>query len=184
MEVVTQAKTRWNTLVHRGVAFPPEYQPRGITVSIKGEKLALNADQEELVYAWAKKKDTHYVQDPVFQSNFISDLKPKLPEKFRKMDLKISDFDFSQANRLADEEKGMKEREKDVWEEMKMWNEKKDKLNSVLWSQFVHINMKTQKPESHSKELMDLFSTFENPLPVPVSFEERIEQLRRNPQPA
>ena len=68
--------------------------------------------------------------------------------------------------------------------EMKMWNEKKDKLKSVLWSQFVHINMKTQKPESHSKELMDLFSTFENPLPVPVSFEERIEQLRRNPQPA
>jgi DNA topoisomerase-1 len=111
--VTQQAKIRWKTLVHRGVAFPPEYQPRGITISIKGEKLALNADQEELVYAWAKKKDTHYVQDPVFQTNFISDLKPLLPDKFKKADLKISDFDFSQAFRLADEEKVMKEREKE-----------------------------------------------------------------------
>jgi acyl-CoA thioester hydrolase len=74
--------------------------------------------------------------------------------------------------------------EKDVQVEMKMWNEKKDKLKAVLWSQFVHINMKTQKPESHSQELMDLFSPFENPLSSAVSFEERIEQLRRNPQPA
>lgn len=108
-----QARIRWSSLVHRGVAFPPEHQPRGITISIKGEKVALNADQEELVYAWAKKKDTHYVQDPVFQSNFLLDLKPLLPEKFRKADLKISDFDFSQAFRLADEEKMMKEREKE-----------------------------------------------------------------------
>ena len=69
--------------------------------------------------------------------------------------------------------------EKDVLVEMKMWNEKKDKLKSVLWSQFVHINMKTQKPEVHSTELMDLFRSFENPLPAPMSFEERIEKLRR-----
>jgi DNA topoisomerase-1 len=108
-----QARTRWSSLVHRGVAFPPEHLPRGITISIRGEKVALNTDQEELVYAWAKKKDTHYVQDPVFQSNFLLDLKPLLPEKFRKMDLKISDFDFSQAYRLADEEKVIKEREKE-----------------------------------------------------------------------
>lgn len=106
-----QARVRWSSLVHRGVAFPPEHQPRGITISIRGEKVALNTDQEELVYAWAKKKDTHYVQDPVFQSNFLLDLKPLLPEKFRKADLKISDFDFSQAYRLADEEKVIKERE-------------------------------------------------------------------------
>jgi len=108
-----QAKVRWHTLEHRGVAFPPTYQPRGITISIRGEKLALNADQEELIYTWAKKKDTHYVQDPVFQSNFLLDLKPLLPEKFRKVDIKISDFDLSQAFRLADEEKVMKERDKE-----------------------------------------------------------------------
>ena len=69
--------------------------------------------------------------------------------------------------------------EKDVLVEMKMWNEKKDRLKSVLWSQFVHINMKTQKPELHSQELAEMFRPYENPLPSPVSFEERIEQLRK-----
>ncbi|MGI0038544.1 MAG: DNA topoisomerase I [Nitrososphaera sp.] len=110
-EVAAQPRARWQTLVHKGVAFPPAYQPRGITVSIRGRKVALNADQEELVYAWAKKKDTHYVQDPVFQGNFLSDLKPMLPDEFKISDLKISDFDFTEAFRLADQEKVMKERE-------------------------------------------------------------------------
>lgn len=105
------ARARWQTLEHKGVAFPPEYQPRGIVITIKGEKLSLNRDQEELVYAWAKKKDTHYVQDPVFQENFLGDLKTLLPEKFKGISIK--DIDFSIAYRLADEEKTMKEREKE-----------------------------------------------------------------------
>ena len=62
--------------------------------------------------------------------------------------------------------------------EMKMWNEGKDKLKSVLWSNFVHINMKTQRPENHSKELMELFKPVESPLASIVSFDERVEQLR------
>jgi DNA topoisomerase-1 len=102
---------RWQTLEHKGVAFPPEYQPRGIVITIKGEKLSLTRDQEELVYAWAKKKDTHYVQDPVFQENFLADLKKLLPEKFKGIG--IRDIDFSAAYRLADEEKTMKEQEKE-----------------------------------------------------------------------
>jgi thioesterase III len=68
--------------------------------------------------------------------------------------------------------------EKDVHVEMKMWNDKMDKLKSVLWVHFVHINMKTQKPENHSQELLDLFRPFENPLLSNLSFDERVEQLR------
>ena len=105
------ARAKWQTLEHRGVAFPPEYQPRGITITIRGEKLALNRDQEEIVYAWAKKKDTHYVQDPTFQQNFLSDLKKLLPENYNNITIK--DIDFSMAHRLADEEKEMKEQEKE-----------------------------------------------------------------------
>ena len=105
------ARAKWQTLEHRGVAFPPEYQPRGITITVKGEKLALNRDQEEIVYAWAKKKDTHYVQDPIFQQNFLSDLQKLLPESYNN--ITINDIDFSMAYRLADEEKEMKEREKE-----------------------------------------------------------------------
>ncbi|HEY0752161.1 MAG TPA: hypothetical protein VGD26_13465, partial [Chitinophagaceae bacterium] len=67
--------------------------------------------------------------------------------------------------------------EKDVLVEMKMWNESKSKLKSIMWSNFVHVNMKTQKPEAHSTELMDMFTKLENPLPHAISFEERVEQL-------
>ena len=69
--------------------------------------------------------------------------------------------------------------DKDVLVEMKMWNERKDKLKSVMWSTLVHINIKTQKPESHSQDLLDTFKPFENPLTPNISFDERIEQLRK-----
>ena len=107
------AHAKWQTLEHRGVAFPPEHQPRGITVTIRGEKLALNRDQEEIVYSWAKKKDTHYVQDPTFQQNFLSDLQKLLPKSYNN--ITIEDIDFSTAYRLADEEKEMKEQEKEKY---------------------------------------------------------------------
>ena len=107
------ARAKWQTLEHKGVAFPPEYQPRGITITIRGEKLALNRDQEEIVYSWAKKKDTHYVQDPIFQENFLSDLQKLLLKSDNNNNIMIKDIDFSTAYKLADEEREMKEQEKE-----------------------------------------------------------------------
>jgi DNA topoisomerase I len=103
-------RSKWTTLDHRGVAFPPEYSPRGISILIAGEKLSLNQEQEELVYAWAKKKDTHYISDPIFQSNFLTDFKKLLPQKFLDVS-SISDFDFSEAFVLVEKEKRIKEAE-------------------------------------------------------------------------
>lgn len=103
-------RSKWITLEHRGVAFPPEYSPRGISILIAGEKLSLNQEQEELVYAWAKKKDTHYIRDPIFQSNFLTDFKKLLPQKFLDVS-SISDFDFSEAFVLVEQEKRIKEAE-------------------------------------------------------------------------
>jgi DNA topoisomerase-1 len=125
-EVVTATRPKWQTLEHRGVAFPPEYQSRGIIVTIRNERLALNRDQEELIYAWAKKKDTHYVQDPVFQQNFMGDLKKFLPEKYRNITIK--DIDFSMANKLADDEKRMKEHEKERYKTLAKEEKKKISL--------------------------------------------------------
>lgn len=68
--------------------------------------------------------------------------------------------------------------ETDLLVEMKMWNEGKDKLKSVLWSNFVHINMKTYKPESHSDDLFNTFKPFENPIPSNIGFDERVNELR------
>src|SRR5919106_1921674 len=104
------ANAKWGTLEHRGVVFPPEYQSRGIGIIIRGERFILNRDQEEIIYAWAKKKNTHYIQDPIFQSNFLNDLRALLPDKLRSIDF-INDIDFSEAFRLVDHENAMKEAE-------------------------------------------------------------------------
>src|ERR671914_1030024 len=104
------AHRKWTTLEHRGVAFPPNYQIRGLKISIASERHPLSHEQEELVYSWSKKKDTHYIKDPVFQANFLSDVKKLLPERFQNIS-RLSDIDFSEAFALIDQEKMMKESE-------------------------------------------------------------------------
>lgn len=105
-------RLKWQTLQHNGIAFPPEYKPRGISISIVGEEYSLNADQEELIYAWAKKKDTHYVRDNVFESNFLIDLRSVLPPRFGSVK-KISELNLANAYRLVDEENRLKEVERE-----------------------------------------------------------------------
>ena len=101
---------KWRTLQHNGVAFPPFYAPKGLSICIKDEKVMLSPDQEELVYAWAKKKDTHYVKDSVFQLNFLSDFKKLLPEKYKEIS-SIDEINFEEAFALVDKEKRFKEQE-------------------------------------------------------------------------
>jgi DNA topoisomerase I len=103
--------TKWTELEHNGVAFPPDHVQRGINIKILGEVFFLNREQEELIYAWAKKKDTHYVRDPVFQSNFLSDFKKAIPDRFKSVQ-KIDDIDMSEAFSLIDKEATIKEAEK------------------------------------------------------------------------
>ncbi|MDW0266919.1 MAG: DNA topoisomerase I [Nitrososphaeraceae archaeon] len=102
---------KWTDLEHNGVAFPPEYVQRGINVKILGEIFFLNREQEELIYAWARKKDTHYVKDPVFQANFLSDFKKLLPERFTSV-RNIDEIDMTEAFSLVDKEFKIKENEK------------------------------------------------------------------------
>ncbi|MDW0218903.1 MAG: DNA topoisomerase I [Nitrososphaeraceae archaeon] len=102
---------KWTDLEHNGVAFPPEYVQRGINVKISGEIFFLNREQEELIYAWARKKDTHYVKDPVFQGNFLSDFKKLLPERFTSV-RNVDEIDMTEAFSLVDKELKIKENEK------------------------------------------------------------------------
>ena len=97
---------KWKTLEHNGIIFPPDYESKGITVKIKGQPQKLDLLQEEMVYQWAKKKDTPYVQDAVFQKNFVADFAATFNGKFKG--LSISDIDFSTANKLVDREKDSK----------------------------------------------------------------------------
>ena len=98
---------KWKTLEHNGILFPPEYEAQGITIKIKGENTPLDLNQEEMIYQWAKKKDTPYVQDKVFQKNFTADFAKTLDSKFKK--ISYEDIDFSNAYKVVDKEKDLKE---------------------------------------------------------------------------
>jgi len=105
---------KWKTLQHNGILFPPDFESKGIKIKIEGENVALNLLQEEMIYQWSKKKDApkpgateKYVEDPIFQKNFVSDFAKTFNEKFEN--LQYSDVDFSQGYKLADKEKEEKE---------------------------------------------------------------------------
>jgi len=87
-------KDQWSTLSHFGVSFPEPYKPDQRTgqIRIKGETIIMNPAQEEMAVAWAKKMGTPYVDDPVFQANFLSDFLKLFPDRLK--DAKISDIAF------------------------------------------------------------------------------------------
>lgn len=100
-------KKKWKTLEHNGILFPPAYEAQGIKIKIKGEKISLDSIQEEMVYQWAKKKDTPYAEDKVFQKNFTADFAKTFNSKFNK--ISYDDIDFSEAYKVVDKEKDKKE---------------------------------------------------------------------------
>jgi len=122
---------KWKTLQHNGIIFPPDYETKGIKVKIKGEPVKLDLLQEEMVYQWAKKKDTPYVQDVVFQKNFVADFAATFGGKYKG--ISISDIDFSDAFRFVDREKDSrllvtKEEKKSLAQKRK---ELREKMKSV-----------------------------------------------------
>lgn len=93
----------WSTLIHNGVLFPPLYESKKLSLSIYGKKFNLDSDQEEMAWAWALKKDTPYVKDEIFVTNFLSDFKKKL--RIEDPKLKIEDIDFSEIIKRQEAEK-------------------------------------------------------------------------------
>ena len=98
---------KWKTLQHNGILFPPAYEAHGIKIKIKGESVDLDLNQEEMIYQWAKKKDTPYSQDKVFQKNFTEDFAKTLSSKFKN--ILYQDIDFSHAYKIVDKEKDLRE---------------------------------------------------------------------------
>lgn len=98
---------KWKKLEHNGILFPPDFETKKIKIKIKGENVDLDINQEEMVYQWAKKKDTPYVQDKVFQKNFLTDFAKTFGSKYKKLELE--DVDFKNAFKVVDKEKDAKE---------------------------------------------------------------------------
>ena len=97
---------KWKQLRHNGVAFPQPYEPKNLTVRIRGEIVQLSPEAEELAYAWGKKRTTPYVQDPVFQSNFLSDFLKLVPARYTGA--KMAEADFSPVHEFQAKEEQLK----------------------------------------------------------------------------
>ena len=116
---------KWITLHHNGVCFPPEYIVKNLPFKIDQKSYALDKEEEELIYAWAKKKDTHYVQDPVFQKNFLTDFKRLLPREIQDNLNEIGQLDMSEFISYVNNEKAAKERDIIAWRNLSREERKK-----------------------------------------------------------
>ena len=123
---------KWKTLQHNGIMFPPEYESRHIKIKIRGKDVKLGIAQEEMIYQWAKKKDTPYVQDRVFQKNFTADFARRLNSEFKK--ISYNDIDFSAAYGIVDMEKD--ERERMTKEEKKELAKKRKRIREELKEEY------------------------------------------------
>jgi len=83
---------KWKDLRHNGIAFPPAYESKQLSIRISGREVHLSTEAEELAYAWGKKRATPYVQDQVFQSNFLSDFGKLLPSEYRGVNYREIDW--------------------------------------------------------------------------------------------
>ncbi len=93
-------------LLHRGVIVPdpPEFQ--GLSIKIDGKPVKLTPLQEEMAYAWAKKKGTPYVEDLVFIRNFMRDISTALGYE---KPLSLDQIDFSELDERVAQEKAARD---------------------------------------------------------------------------
>lgn len=93
-------------LVHNGIVIPEPPAPIGLTIIVRGRPIALTPKQEEMAIAWARKKDTPYVQDKVFAANFFADFSAALGID---PPLKPGEVDMTAAYEWVDAERAAKE---------------------------------------------------------------------------
>ncbi|KAK8087934.1 DNA topoisomerase [Apiospora hydei] len=129
--------TKWETLEHNGVMFPPLYEPlpKHVKLLYDGTPVTLHPDAEEVAtFFGGMLHQPHHVENPTFQSNFFADFRKVIDEtggakdkqgnkvdikKFDKLDFKPI-FEYMQAqsemkkNRSKEEKKAESEAKKEL----------------------------------------------------------------------
>ncbi|KAL0729051.1 hypothetical protein Bca4012_025144 [Brassica carinata] len=126
----SDGQTKWKTLEHNGVIFPPSYKPHGIKILYKGKPVDLTTEQEEVATMFAVMKETDYYTKPQFRENFWNDWRKLLGKKH--VIQKLDDCDFTpiyewhlrekeKKKQMSTEEKKALKEEKLKLEEKYMW---------------------------------------------------------------
>lgn len=66
----------------------------------------------------------------------------------------------------------------DILVELLMWDAEKKKLKALLWTSFVHVDLKTQKRIDHNESLTQQFNNLVQALPHAIDFDERVAFVR------
>jgi DNA topoisomerase-1 len=91
---------------HKGIIVLKPPEPHHFEIVVRGERVVINQQQEEMAVAWVRKLGTPYVEDPVFIRNFMDDFSKALKVK---PPLDLDEVDFSSVIQFVEEERAAKE---------------------------------------------------------------------------
>lgn len=88
--------SKWRFLEHKGVMFPPEYEPLPDHVVFKydGQKMKLSPDAEEIAGFYARMLEHDYTTKDAFNKNFFRDWRKNMTEKEQKLIKDLGKCDF------------------------------------------------------------------------------------------
>ena len=89
-------------LIHNGIIVPDPAAPLGLSIVIRGVEVAFSPAQEEMALAWVRKLGTPYVEDVVFQTNFLRDFCAALG---LALPLSLSEIDFTDCIKVINKER-------------------------------------------------------------------------------
>ncbi|KAJ3567168.1 hypothetical protein NP233_g6533 [Leucocoprinus birnbaumii] len=88
--------SKWTTLEHNGVIFPPPYEPLPSNVKMKynGKPVDLPPEAEEVAGFYGAMLETPHAQDAVFNKNFFDDWKKVMKDHPPRDGTKITSFEL------------------------------------------------------------------------------------------
>ena len=115
----------WTTLEHKGVTFPPPYQPHRVPVLYKNEPVVLPPQEEEVATWWASVVDTEWETKEIFRKNFEKNFLDLLGKNHTIKDLDNCDFSQIKAHLETQREarKNRPQEEKKAERELKQKND-------------------------------------------------------------
>ena len=121
---------KWETFHHNGVMFPPKYEPHGVPILYKGERVQLTNEQEEYATIFSRYIDTEYYKIDKFRKNFWKDWSRILGKEHLVKDLENCDFSqiYKYILELREKKKNLSKQEKDQIKEIKEKNSEKYKV--------------------------------------------------------
>lgn len=127
-KLVNRGRTddKWDELVHNGPLLAPEYEPHEIKPIYKGNKIDLNAEEEEVLTMFAVLKGSENYDNPTFRMNFWKSFLKILRKNHPLRNAKLEEIDMDVIYRWHVDKKA---KEKAISsEEKKRLKEEKEKL--------------------------------------------------------